>query len=136
MRREDEVDILLLADDVAGDCDELDFSFATRCAVTGSIAEICMGGKLTGDLGFRVSVEDSVLPLFLPMRTEMRLSLRSLSSFFDFSLSDFAFSFSLSRAASLAFCSLEPSFESPCKLRLEVDLSNDGRPKLRTDDFR
>ena len=37
-----------------------DLSFATRLAVTGSIAEICMGGRLTGDLGFLGSVDDKV----------------------------------------------------------------------------
>ena len=67
----------------------------------------------------------------------MRLSLRSLSSFFDFSFSDLAFSFSLSRAASFAFCSsFEASLESAWRLRLELDLSKDGRPRLRTEDFR
>jgi len=28
------------------------FNRATRCAVTGSKAEICMGGRLTGERGF------------------------------------------------------------------------------------
>ena len=28
------------------------FSRATRCAVTGSKAEICMGGRVTGERGF------------------------------------------------------------------------------------
>lgn len=87
----------------AEDCEEEGLSFATLCAVTGSMAEICMGGRFTGDLGFRGSVDESVLPLFLPIKTEMRLSLLSLSSFFLFSFSIFAFSFSLSRAASFAF---------------------------------
>ena len=60
------------------------------------------------------------LPRFRPMRTEILLSLRSFSSFFDFSLS--------LRPSSL------PLFESlfslsECKLRLELDpLSSDGKP--------
>jgi hypothetical protein len=37
-----------------------DLSLATRWAVTGSSAAICIGGKLTGDLGFLGSVEDRV----------------------------------------------------------------------------
>ena len=55
VRREEDVDALLLADDD----DPADLSFATRCAVTGSIADICIGGR-TGDLGFRGSVDDKV----------------------------------------------------------------------------
>lgn len=42
----------------------VDLSFATRWAVTGSRAEICMGGKLTGDLGFLGSVEDKVWKMY------------------------------------------------------------------------
>jgi hypothetical protein len=38
-----------------------DLSFATRCAVAGSRAEICIGGIATGDLGFLGSVDDKVL---------------------------------------------------------------------------
>lgn len=41
---------------------ELDegFNRATRCAVAGSKAAICIGGRLTGDLGFLGSVDDNV----------------------------------------------------------------------------
>ena len=42
------------------DVDKEVFNRATRCAVAGSKADICIGGRLTGDLGFRGSVEDSV----------------------------------------------------------------------------
>lgn len=38
-----------------------DLSFATRWAVAGSSADICMGGIATGDFGFRGFVEDKVL---------------------------------------------------------------------------
>jgi hypothetical protein len=55
VRREEDVEALLLTDDV----DPADLSFATRCAVTGSMADICIGGS-TGDLGFRASVDDKV----------------------------------------------------------------------------
>lgn len=37
-----------------------DFSFATRWAVAGSKADICIGGIATGDFGFLGSVDDSV----------------------------------------------------------------------------
>lgn len=37
-----------------------DLSFATRWAVIGSKADICIGGRLTGDLGFLGSVDDKV----------------------------------------------------------------------------
>ncbi len=37
-----------------------DLSFATRWAVAGSKADICIGGMATGDLGFLGSVEDKV----------------------------------------------------------------------------
>jgi len=49
-----------LDNDVVAVAAEVDFSFATRWAVIGSRAEICMGGRLTGDLGFLGSVEDKV----------------------------------------------------------------------------
>ena len=55
--REDDIEARL--DNDAADVG-VDLSFATRWAVTGSRAEICMGGKLTGDLGFLGSVEDKV----------------------------------------------------------------------------
>jgi hypothetical protein len=42
------------------DVDEEGFNRATRCAVAGSKADICIGGRLIGDFGFRGSVEDSV----------------------------------------------------------------------------
>lgn len=44
----------------AEDADEEGFNLATRCAVAGSSADICIGGRLTGDFGFRGSVDDSV----------------------------------------------------------------------------
>ena len=37
-----------------------DFNFATRCAVTGSKADTCIGGNEIGDLGFLGSVDDKV----------------------------------------------------------------------------
>jgi hypothetical protein len=37
-----------------------DFNFATRCAVAGSSADTCIGGKETGDLGFLGSADDRV----------------------------------------------------------------------------
>lgn len=40
--------------------EEDDFNRATRWAVAGSKADICIGGKFTGDLGFLGSVEDRV----------------------------------------------------------------------------
>ena len=45
--REDDIEARLANDAAAV---VVDLSFATRCAVTGSRAEICIGGKLTGDL--------------------------------------------------------------------------------------
>ena len=42
------------------DVDEEVFNRATRCVVAGSKADICIGGRLTGDFGFRGSVEDNV----------------------------------------------------------------------------
>lgn len=66
----------------------------------------------------------------------MRLSLLSLSSFFLFSFSILAISFSLSRAASFALCnSLAASLESECRLRRELDFSKEGKPRLSTEDF-
>lgn len=50
-----EADTVLEVDDME------DLSFATRCAVAGSKAEICIGGRATGDLGFLGSVDDKVL---------------------------------------------------------------------------
>jgi len=44
----------------AVDVADEDFNRATRWAVAGSKAAICIGGKFTGDFGFRGSVEDSV----------------------------------------------------------------------------
>jgi len=37
------------------------FNFARRCIVAGSNADTCIGGKETGDLGFRGSADDNVL---------------------------------------------------------------------------
>lgn len=113
--------------------EEVDLSRATRCAVAGSRADICKGGRLTGDFVFLTggSVEDRVFPRFLPIRTDILLSLRSLSSFFCLSFSAFA-SLSFSFSASLAFCiSLAASLESACKLLLEVDPFK----RERTEDF-
>lgn len=83
------------------------------------------------------------LPRFLPIITEIRLSLRSLSSFFCFSFRIFAFSFANSFSdfsASLDLClSVGDSFESvfsACKLLLELDpFNNEGSPRLNTEDF-
>ena len=62
------------------------------------------------------------------MRTEILLSLRSLSSFFDFLSSD---DVAASRPLLASLFSL-----SECRLRLELEpFNNDGRPKLNTDDF-
>lgn len=70
------------------------------------------------------------------MRTEIRLSLLSFSSFFNFDLSDFSFSFCFdlltSRSESLPVSLLSPAW----RLFLELDpLSRDGMPKLNIDDF-
>ena len=54
---EDELARVVLAE---LDVEEAPFSHATRCAVTGSKADIYIGGRWTGDLGFRGSVEDNV----------------------------------------------------------------------------
>lgn len=80
------------------------------------------------------------MPRFLPIITEMRLSLRSLSSFFCFSFCSFAASLAASFSAfstSLTrFASDAESLLSPCKLLLELDPFNkEGIPKLNTDDF-
>lgn len=75
-----------------------------------------------------VTKHKPTLPRFLPMRTEILLSLRSLSSFLCFSFSE---SFALSLPLFVSPFSL-----SECKLLRELEpFSNDGRPKLRTDDF-
>ncbi len=67
-------------------------------------------------------------PRFLPISTEILLSLRSLSSFFGFSLSD-----DVAALSRLLFTSFSLS---ECRLRLELEpLSNEGRPKLNTEDF-
>jgi len=60
----------------------------------------------------------------------MRLSLLS-SFFFSFSALALAFSASLS---DLAF-SLVLSLASECRLRRDEDLSKEGSPRLRTEDF-
>lgn len=68
-------------------------------------------------------------PLFLPINTEILLSLRSLSSFLCFSLSD-----EEAAVSRLLFASLFSLSE--CKLRLELEpFSNDGNPRLSTEDF-
>jgi hypothetical protein len=71
------------------------------------------------------------------MRTEIRLSLLSFSSFFNFDLSDFSFSFCLdllaSRSESLPVSLLSPAW----RLFLELELlSREGMPKLNIEDFR
>jgi hypothetical protein len=69
------------------------------------------------------------------MRTEIRLSLRSFSSFFNFDLSIFSFSFCFDRLASRSE-SLPVSLLSPWRLFLELEpLSRDGIPRLNTEDF-
>lgn len=56
--REDDVSEVRL--DEVGVVFAEDFNFATRCAVAGSSADTCIGGKETGDLGFLGSVDDKV----------------------------------------------------------------------------
>jgi hypothetical protein len=69
----------------------------------------------------------------------MRLSLRSLSSFFCLSFCSFAVSFANRSASFVRLFSFEESFESlfsACKLLLELDpFNNEGSPRLNTDDF-
>lgn len=70
------------------------------------------------------------------MRTEIRLSLLSFSSFFNFDLSALSFSFCFdlltSRSESLPVSLLSPAW----RLFLELEpLSRDGRPKLNIEDF-
>jgi hypothetical protein len=70
------------------------------------------------------------------MRTEIRLSLRSFSSFFNLDLSVFSFSFCFdllaSRSESLPVSLLSP----PWRLFLELELlSRDGIPRPNTEDF-
>lgn len=68
-------------------------------------------------------------PRFLPISTEIRLSLRSLSSFFGFSLSE-----EVAALSRLPFASLFSLSE--WRLRRELEpFSKDGKPKLKTDDF-
>jgi hypothetical protein len=78
------------------------------------------------------------LPRFLPpMRTEMRLSLRSLSSFF-FSFSAFSLTLSASFVSRrCSFSDLASLFScSDCKLLRELEPRRmDGKPRLRTEDF-
>lgn len=71
------------------------------------------------------------LPRFLIIK-DIRLSLLSFSSFlFSFSALTLAFSASLSDLA----LSLALSLASECRLRRDVDLSNEGIPRLSTEDF-
>jgi hypothetical protein len=129
-----------------------DFKLATRLAVAGGIADTWIGGKLTS-LAFLGSADDNVckmwlefasrrleysstFPRFLPMRTEILLSLRSLSSFFDLDLSSFFSSFCFAFRSSRSE-SLPVSLLSAWKLFLELEPFNrEGSPKLNTDDFR
>ncbi len=70
-------------------------------------------------------------PRRLPIRTDIRLSLRSLSSFFTFSLSPSSrpFERSLSRA--------DAAFLSACRLFLDDELFKmDGRPSESMEDLR
>ena len=92
-----------------------DDNVCTRCGVNAG-RTICSGGN------------KRTFPRFLPMRTEILLSLRSLSSFFDFLSSD---DVAASRPLLASLFSL-----SECRLRLELEpFNNDGKPKLNTDDF-
>jgi hypothetical protein len=133
---------------------EEDLRLATLWAVVGGRADIWIGGKFTWGFGFLGSVDDRVykfqmaepnntisqgcltLPRFLPISTEILLSLLSLSSFLCLSFSNFSFSFSASLALWFSLTSLLESLLSACRLLLELDpLSNDGSPRLNTDDF-
>lgn len=69
------------------------------------------------------------LPRFLPINTEILLSLRSFSSFFDFSGLD------EEELSLLELWCFESFFSlSECKLLLELEpFSNEGRPRLSTD---
>lgn len=84
MARDDD-GVLVIAE--AGVDTELFFKLATRCAVVAGSADICIGGRATAGLAFFGSVEDSVLPLFLPINTDILLSLRSFRSCFAFAFS-------------------------------------------------
>lgn len=77
------------------------------------------------------SAEDSVLPRFRPISIDIRLSLRSLSSFLAFSFSDFPPSVSRVRRLSL---SLLGSSLPDCKLRLELEPFKSD-PRLIIEDF-
>lgn len=70
------------------------------------------------------------------MRTEIRLSLRSLSSFFNFDLSAFSFSFCLDRLASRSESLPVSLLSPPWRLFLELEpLRREGIPRLNTEDF-
>lgn len=70
------------------------------------------------------------------MRTEIRLSLRSFSSFFNFDLSVFSFSFCFDRFASRSESLPVSLLSPPWRLFLELEpLSSDGIPRLSTEDF-
>lgn len=73
-------------------------------------------------------VRQRTFPRFLPISTEILLSLRSLSSFLGFSLSD-----DVAALSRLLFTSFSLS---EWRLRLELEpLSSEGKPKLNTEDF-
>jgi hypothetical protein len=104
---------------------EDDLRLATRCAVAGFKAVICMGGSAVGGLERPGSADESVLPLFLPISTE---SLPSLFSSPLFLLSLLSELFSLG----LLIESL-PSRPSLCRLLLELlPLRREGSPSERT----
>jgi hypothetical protein len=75
--------------------------------------------------------KELTLPRFLIIN-DIRLSLRSLSSFF-LSFSTLALIFSASFSALIL--SFPLSLASECKLRRDDDLSKEGKPKLKTEDF-
>ena len=68
--------------------------------------------------------------------TEIRLSLRSFSSFFNFDRSAFSFSFCFDRLASRSESLPVSLLSPPWRLFLELEpLSKEGIPKLKTEDF-
>lgn len=126
---------------VVFELDPLLLMLATRCAVEGGIAFICIGGSVVDvGLDFLGSVADErVLPRFRPINAEIRLSLRSLSSFF-LSFSAFSRAFSCSLMDFLFSRSLVLSALSECsalwRLLRELDpRSRLGNPRERTEAF-
>lgn len=127
---------------------------ATRSAVEDGMPGICIGGRSGSiTLGFRESPEDKVcafgsgllldhewlkciftFPRRRPIKTEILLSLLSLSSFFSSFFRSFSLAFSLSLSLSLrslsSFCFFSESLLSPfCRLRFELEpFNSDGKP--------